>query len=77
MVRNRNVLSLADETLKISRAGLARRARVNHGGEDETKYLEPLEDLVSRGSTPAEALLAKYRGPWGGSVEPVFTEYAY
>jgi glutamate--cysteine ligase len=76
-IRNRNVLSLADETLKLARAGLVRRARKNAGGEDETKYLEPLEDLVSRGSTPAEELLAKYRGPWGGSVDPVFTEYAY
>jgi glutamate--cysteine ligase len=56
---------------------LKRRRRLNGGGEDETKYLEPLEDLVSRGSTPAEELLAKYHGDWGGSVEPVFTEYAY
>ena len=76
-IRNRSMLSLADETLKLARAGLARRARLNAGGEDETKYLEPLEDLVSRGTTPAEELLAKYHGPWGGSVEPVFTEYAY
>jgi glutamate--cysteine ligase len=77
IIRNRTMLSLADETLKLSRAGLVRRARMNAGGEDETKYLEPLEDLVSRGSTPAEELLAKFHGPWGGSVEPVFTEYAY
>ena len=76
-IRNRNMLSLADETLKLARAGLVRRARLNAGGEDETRYLEPLEDLVARGSTPAEELLAKFHGPWGGSVEPVFTEYAY
>jgi glutamate--cysteine ligase len=76
-IRNRNMLSLADETLKLTRAGLARRRRLNPGGEDETKYLVPLEDLVARGETPAEELLAKYHGPWGGSVEPVFDEYAY
>jgi glutamate--cysteine ligase len=76
-IRNRNMLSLAEETLKLAREGLKRRARVNHGGEDETRYLEPLEDLVSRGTTPAEELLAKYRGPWGGSVEPAYNEYAY
>ena len=56
---------------------LARRRRLNAGGEDETKFLEPLEELVARGATPAEELLAKYHGPWGGSVEPVFDEYAY
>jgi glutamate--cysteine ligase len=32
---------------------------------------------VARGITPAEELLAKYHGAWGGSVEPVFEEYAY
>ena len=31
----------------------------------------------SNGASPAEELLEKYHGPWQGSVEPVFTEYAY
>jgi gamma-glutamylcysteine synthetase len=26
---------------------------------------------------PAEELLAKYHGPWNGSVDPVYNEYAY
>ena len=76
-IRNRTVLALATETLKLSRGGLARRARLNPGGQDETYYLEPLDDLVSRGTTPAEELLVKFNGPWGGSVDPIFTEYAY
>jgi glutamate--cysteine ligase len=32
---------------------------------------------VARGITPAEELLEKYRGPWNGSIEPIFNEYAY
>jgi glutamate--cysteine ligase len=76
-IRNRNMLMLAEETLKLARAGLKRRANLNTGGEDETKFLEPLDDLVARGTTPAEELLAKYHGPWNESVEPAFTEYAY
>ena len=58
-------------------AGLKRRSGSTSEGRDETRYLEPLEDFVARGITPAEELLAKFHGPWGGSVEPVFTEYAY
>ena len=27
--------------------------------------------------TPAEELLEKFHGPWGGSVDPVYKEYAY
>ncbi|MES1155039.1 MAG: glutamate--cysteine ligase [Pseudorhodoplanes sp.] len=76
-IRGRTLLTLATETLKLSRAGLARRARMDPGGQDETRYLDPLDDLVSRGTTPAEELLVKYNGPWAGSVDPVFKEYAY
>jgi glutamate--cysteine ligase len=76
-IRNHTLLTLATETLALARNGLMRRARKDAGGADETRYLEPLEDLVSRGTTPAEELLAKYRGEWNGSVEPIFTEYAY
>jgi glutamate--cysteine ligase len=27
--------------------------------------------------TPAEELLEKFHGEWGGSVDPIFDEYAY
>jgi glutamate--cysteine ligase len=76
-IRGRDVLSLAKETLALSRAGLKKRNRLDPYGADETRYLVPLEDLVARGHTPAEELLAKFHGPWGGSVDPVFKEYAY
>ena len=32
---------------------------------------------IARGITPAEELLEKFHGPWKGSVEPIFEEYAY
>ena len=76
-IRGRTLLDLARQTLALARDGLARRDRRNFGGQDETRYLEPLEDLAARGVTPAEELLEKFHGPWGGSVEPIFTEYAY
>jgi glutamate--cysteine ligase len=76
-IRNRNLLSLATEALALSRNGLARRRQFDAGGSDETRYLEPLEDLIARGTTPAEELLAKYHGAWNGAVDPVFTDYAY
>ena len=63
--------------MALAEAGLKRRKRLDHDGRDETLYLEPLQEFVARGITPAEELLEKYHGPWGGSVEPVFDEYAY
>src|SRR6202521_4924662 len=76
-IRGRDALSLARETLALARAGLARRKRFDAYGVDETRYLAPLEEMAERGETAAEELLAKYHGPWGGSVDPIYTEYAY
>ena len=71
------MLDLAKECLALSEAGLKRRGFLDSDGRDETRYLEPLQEIVARGTTPAEELLEKYHGPWGKSVEPVFDENAY
>ena len=55
----------------------ARRKKFDPYGADETRYLRPLEELAERGETAAEEMLQKYHGAWGGSVDPVYTEYAY
>ena len=72
-----NAFTLARQTLALSRKGLERRQRVDHGGRDETQYLRPLEEIIAAGITPAEALLEKFNGEWNGSVEPIFKEEAY
>jgi glutamate--cysteine ligase len=76
-IRGRTLQALGQEVLALSRKGLERRARRNVQGFDEAHYLEPLEDIVQRGRTPAEDLLEKFHGPWGGVVDPVYREYAY
>src|SRR5262249_29150732 len=58
-------------------AALRRRARVDHAGRDETRHLEPLDRIIDAGETPAEELLEKFDGPWRGSVEPAYAEYAF
>ncbi len=75
--RNGTVLDLAREALKISAHGLARRARLNDIGSDETIFLSPLMELVDAGETPAERKLALYHGVWDGNIDPVFREFAY
>jgi glutamate--cysteine ligase len=73
----RTALDLARECVALARAGLARRARFDREGDDETQYLDPLEESVERGLTPADELLQKYNGPWNRSVDPVFADSAY
>jgi glutamate--cysteine ligase len=77
MIRGRTVFEIATEVLKLARAGLARRKRLDAGGRDETRYLEVLDDRLARGTTPAQELLEKFHGPWRGSVDPIYTDEAY
>ena len=76
-VRGRTLLDLSRECLALAHHGLKRRGRHDWSGADETKYLLPLDELVARGQTRAEEMLEKYQGPWRGSVDPVYEEYAY
>ena len=73
----RTVFEIANDVLKLARAGLARRKCLDAAGQDETRYLEVLEDRLARGTTPAQELLEKFYGPWGGSVDPIYAEEAY
>jgi len=36
-----------------------------------------LEEVVDRGTTPAEEKLTAYNGRWGGDLATLFKEYAY
>jgi glutamate--cysteine ligase len=76
-IGGRSVLQLASATLALAEQGLARRRRLDASGQDESRYLRPIQEFVARGITPAEELLEKFYGPWEGSVDPVFREYAY
>ena len=76
-IRGKSLLNLSVETLRLAEKGLVRRNKLDRNGRDETRYLRPLQEIVARGITPAEELLEKYHGPWKGSVEPIFEEYAY
>ncbi len=75
--RGGTLRDLAVEALKIAHAGLRRRAWADECGADETSFIEPLMEIADAGLTPAETKLALFSGPWNGSVDPVFREYAY
>ena len=75
--RGGTVRELALQALKIAGHGLKRRARLNRRGADEAMFLEPLVEFAQANQTPAERKLKLFHGPWGGSVDPVFREFAY
>ena len=75
--RDGTLHDLALEALKIAFAGLQRRGACNREGSDESRFLEPLMEIVDANETPAERKLALFHGAWQGSVDPVFREFAY
>ncbi|MFT4248169.1 MAG: glutamate--cysteine ligase [Pseudomonas sp.] len=75
--RNATVRELALQAVRIAREGLRRRARRNADGQDETGFLDVLQEIADSGLTPAERKLALFEGRWSGSVDPVFAEFAY
>lgn len=64
----------AREALQIARGGLSARARLNAGGDNETGFLEPLEEIVESGKVPAQRLLDKFHGEWRGDISRVYEE---
>jgi glutamate--cysteine ligase len=73
-IRGRRVAEVARDVVALARAGLARRARRNGEGVDETIYLAPLEAIAESGRTLAEQRLDAYYGAWSGSIDKAFEE---
>jgi glutamate--cysteine ligase len=75
--RDGTLLGIAEQVLKIAEAGLSARARLNGSDEDETIFLESLQEIVGSKMTPAELLLRKYEQEWQGDIDRIFTAEAY
>jgi glutamate--cysteine ligase len=76
-IAGRNLADVGREILELARAGLARRARRNIHGRDETFYLDPLDAFVATGRVAAQDWIARFEGEWGGVVDPAFTQACY
>ncbi|MCF8467178.1 MAG: glutamate--cysteine ligase [Sneathiella sp.] len=77
MPDGRTMQSLASDVLEIATVGLNARKRLDSFGENESHFLNALKTIVKMGKTPAEEMLERYHGAWGGKIDPVFKEYAY
>jgi glutamate--cysteine ligase len=70
----RKLGDIAGEVLAIARTGLAARAKLDSGGSNETGFLAPLDEIVASGKVPAQVLLDKFHGVWGGDISRVYEE---
>ncbi len=78
-VGNISMLDLARETVAISKAGLAARAKPGAGGmiPDETHFLNAMEEVIETGMSPSCELTEKFHNEWGGDIKRIYAEYSY
>ncbi|MGF6226062.1 glutamate--cysteine ligase [Inquilinus ginsengisoli] len=75
--RGGTVRDVALQVLAIARSGLAARAATDAIGGTEEGFLNELQRIADSGETQASEMLRRYETEWGGSVDPIFTAYAY
>ena len=68
----RKLRNLGRDVLAIARQGLTARARFNASGDNETGFLETLDEIVATGKVPAQHLLDKFHGEWNGDIGRVY-----
>jgi glutamate--cysteine ligase len=73
-IGGRSLRDVARDMLALARGGLARRARRDSQGRDETRHLDPLDAIVESGVEPARVWLQRFSEVWGRSVDPLFAE---
>src|SRR3546814_18995735 len=70
-------LDVAREIVNISAAGLTARARFNGSGDNESGYLDTLQEIVASGKVPAQRLLDHYHGARAGDLRHVYEEDSF
>ena len=68
---------LGKRILDIAEGGLNARARFNAAGDNESGFIDPLREIVASGKTPAEMLLDRFHGEWGGDVGRIYEEQSF
>jgi glutamate--cysteine ligase len=68
---------LGKRILTLAEAGLNARGRLNSSGDNESGFLDPLREVLAAGKTPAERLLDRYHGEWGGDIGRIYGEESY
>ncbi|WP_338468081.1 glutamate--cysteine ligase [Novosphingobium sp. ZN18A2] len=73
----RKLKDIAGEVLDIAQGGLSARGRLNTAGDNEGGFLGPLYDIVASGKVPAQVLLDKFNGAWGGDIRNIYPEKSF
>jgi glutamate--cysteine ligase len=75
--RNERVAAIARRMLALARHGLRNRACNDRAGQDETAFLNDIQEAAEHERTFAEEALEAYRTRWNGDIDHIFVERAF
>jgi len=75
--RGGTLQDVARQAARIAADGLKARGRLNSKGDDETIFLDFVEETAASGRVPADELLARYTNSWDGDIKRIYSEYAF
>lgn len=73
-IAGRSLHEIGSEIVAIAAEGLARRARLDEHGRDESHFLDPLHMIIESGQSAADRWVARFSDPWAGHVDHIFDE---
>jgi len=75
--RDKTIRELAIAALEISRGGLNARKQLNAHGENETIFLQELDEYVKTGKSNADLLIEKFNEEWNGDILRAYEDCRY
>jgi glutamate--cysteine ligase len=75
--RSGTLQQIAKRVMEIADLGLKNRARIDASGLSEQPFLNELHQIAESGLTPADRMLERFHGPWGGDVRKVYAEESF
>ena len=72
-----NVYNLASEVIELSFQGLKSRNKLDIEGNDETKYLRPIIEIMKDKENSADKLIRKYNSEWNKDIMKIYEECVF
>ena len=76
-IRGEKVLNIAKDLLEIARTGLVDRNVKDDVGNNETIYLNVLEEILQNKSSPAKELIKSFTQKYNHSMQELLKDIAY
>ena len=75
--RGKTLREISLAALAISREGLKTRARTNAHGENESVFLQELDNFARTGRSNADRLISDFLGKWDGDILQAYNDCRY